>query len=227
MREDEVPADSDRVEISDRDLSLAIFGPLWALGLLGALVHTNGIQDPFNSALGRYVSARRAVLDAFLGRVRLIGRFNVDVMEVAHSDAVWRDEAGPLPADQVVALVSLYSRLLEPAPISPSDLPAIRRSIRVAIDRQLVDMMHGLVLAAVERHPDDAVPIAEHIVAAAALAASFAGVTDPSIVEYAYRAWRVGHLCELLDPTSGATAQAKGRLRQHDRALESLLLGQA
>jgi hypothetical protein len=145
------------------------------------------------------------------------------MMEVADERAPWHGASNWLTEDLLSAHLVLYGAGVVRHPVPFDDRTAVRRMLAMAVDCQLGDLMHALVIAGDERNADNVPRTATRIVEAVTAAASLAGVTTEGVAEVVFRVWRVAHLRTLLRPDSAATEEARVGLRRYAQAIEDVL----
>jgi hypothetical protein len=214
-----------RVDASETTLAYQVFGPLWGLAVVGAIANAAGTASltgaRFDGLVGRYVTPRRSELDRLIEAVRRVGQFTADTMEIVEAQAPWRGDGSIVAPEDVAANLVVYAGGLEMAPVDLGDAARVRYLLDMAVDLQMVNFLHGLVIAGLERNPD-VDPAAELIVGALGDAAGLVG-SNPATLAMVYRTWRVAFLPGLLNPDLGATPDARAEVRGYARALHQAL----
>ncbi|MGC5290458.1 hypothetical protein [Micromonospora sp. DT231] len=209
------------VEPSEVSLGYDIFAPLWGLLQLGAAREWDG-TSPFRPVFLAFVTARRDSLARLLSAVQAVGDLSDQTVAIFEEQGGWSDADPEFVPDQLGASLLTYSGFLAEYPLDLADATTVRRAIDAGTDLQLVNLLQGLVGAALVRGPAvrSAAPL---VVESMRAAAEVIGAAAGSVLASVVSSWRIAHLSPALRPDSNMSEARRARLRALALQVESRL----
>ncbi|MEU8088994.1 hypothetical protein AB0B57_35935 [Micromonospora sp. NPDC049101] len=210
------------VEPSEVSLAYDIFAPLWGLLQLGAVREWDG-ASAFRPLFLEFVTARRDSLARLLTGIQAVADLSDDTMAIFEKQGGWSDDDPDFVPDQLGASLLMYSGFVAEYPLDFADADTVRRVIDAGTDLQLVNLLQGLVGAALVRGPEvrsAASLVAESMGIAAEIIAVDAGPALANTV----RSWRIAHLAPAVRPDSNMSEARRARLRALALQVESSLV---
>jgi hypothetical protein len=203
---------SSRVPPSDTSIAHEVFGYLWGLIFLGSAREAIPVPIPFGPTLIRFINDHGDAIDRIKTLIQHALGLQVDAMAI-FDDARqnWPDNVHTM--NGVAAWLLLYSGNRVPLPFDVGDTALMRRVVRFGVKRQLYGIVEAMTTAIAARQPnDDQVASAHRVLTEAA---ALAGEPDPgAAAREGYEAWCVAGLTDYLNPSSGATEEARSHLRE-------------
>ncbi|WP_433126612.1 hypothetical protein ACQPWW_27905 [Micromonospora sp. CA-240977] len=203
--------ESKTVEPSEVSLAYDIFAPLWGLLQLGAAREWDG-TSAFRPVFLAFVTARRDGLARLLTRIQAVGALADPTMVIFEEQGGWSDDDPEFVPDQLGASLLMYSGFVAEYPLDFADADTVRRVINAGTDLQLVNLLQGLVGAALVRGPEvrSAAPL---VVESMRIVAEVIAADTGPLLAKVVSSWRIAHLPPALRPDSNMSEARRARLR--------------